>query len=202
LSYRQAFVSIDILGPEMSRDEHENPNQADDLFQQEMDGAVRLEHDRASPFKPRLRPHPLPPNPRVTGEREEDDFVDIQLETGEVLEFMRPGVQRRLFQDLQRGRIPPEDMLDLHGLRVVEARRELAGFLAHAMRHRLRVVQIIHGKGSRSQGQQPILKQKINQWLRQRDEILAFCSAPRFDGGTGAVYVLLSRKGPKASDWR
>ncbi|MCW8908277.1 MAG: Smr/MutS family endonuclease [Sedimenticola sp.] len=186
----------------MSRDDPENPNLADDLFQQEMDGAVRLEHDRASPFKRRLRPQPLPPNPRVTGEREEDDFVDIQLETGEILEFMRPGVQRRLFQDLQRGRMPPEDMLDLHGLRVVEARRELAGFLAHAIRHRLRVVQIIHGKGSRSQGQQPVLKQKINQWLRQREEILAFCSAPRFDGGTGAVYVLLSRKGPATSDWR
>ena len=43
--------------------------------------------------------------------------------------------------------------------------------------------------------QQPILKQKVNQWLRQRAEVLAFCSAPRFDGGTGAVYVLLSRKG-------
>lgn len=86
-------------------------------------------------------------------------------------------------------------MLDLHGLRVVEARLALAGFLAHAIRHRLRVVQIIHGKGYRSEDRQPILKQKINQWLRQRDEVLAFCSAPRFDGGTGAAYVLLSRKG-------
>ncbi|HCB12862.1 MAG TPA: DNA mismatch repair protein MutS, partial [Gammaproteobacteria bacterium] len=27
----------------------------------------------------------------------------------------------------------------------------------------------------------------------QRDEVLAFCSAPAMDGGTGAVYVLLRR---------
>lgn len=200
--YRQDFDAIDILGPEMSRDDSDNPNLADDLFQQEMDGAVRLEHDRASPFKPKLRPQPLPPNPKVTGDQPDDVFVDIQLETGEVLEFIRPGVQRRLFRELRRGRLAPEDMLDLHGLRVAEARRALAGFLAHAMRHRLRVVQIIHGKGSRSEGQQPVLKQKINQWLRQREEILAFCSAPRFDGGTGAAYVLLSRKGLKEDGWR
>ena len=53
---------------------------------------------------------------------------------------------------------------------------------------------IIHGKGQGSKDQQPILKQKTNQWLRQRDEVLAFCSAPRWNGGTGATYVLLSRK--------
>ncbi|MHB8428784.1 MAG: Smr/MutS family protein, partial [Acidiferrobacterales bacterium] len=37
------------------------------------------------------------------------------------------------------------------------------------------------------------LKGKVNSWLRQKDEVLAFCSAPRQDGGTGAVYVLLRR---------
>jgi DNA-nicking Smr family endonuclease len=39
-----------------------------------------------------------------------------------------------------------------------------------------------------------VLKQKTNQWLRQREEVLAFATAPRWDGGTGAVYVLLSGK--------
>ena len=36
-----------------------------------------------------------------------------------------------------------------------------------------------------------MLKQKVNYWLRLRDEVLAFCSATRRDGGSGAVYVLL-----------
>lgn len=32
---------------------------------------------------------------------------------------------------------------------------------------------------------------EVNYWLRLRPEVLAFCSATRRDGGTGAVYVLL-----------
>ncbi len=179
----------------MSRDEQQREDDVDILFQQEMEGAVRHQHDKSTPYRPKLKPLPLPPNLKATGDGLRDDLVDLNIETGEELAFIRPGIQNRLFQELRRGKIPPEDRLDLHGLRVVEARKVLAGFLAHAIRHRLRVVQVIHGKGYRSEEQQPILKQKINQWLRQRDEVLAFCSAPRFDGGTGATYVLLSRKG-------
>jgi len=186
----------------MSDDEQQHRDDIDLLFQQEMGGAVPQRHDKAAPYKPGLKPLPLPPNPKVTGDGLIDEFADLHIETGEELEFVRPGIQKRLFQELRKGKIPPEDMLDLHGLRVMEARRALAGFLAHAIRYRLRVVQIIHGKGSRSEDRQPILKQKINQWLRQRDEVLAFCSAPRFDGGTGAAYVLLSRKGFSDEEWR
>ncbi|MEE9156926.1 MAG: Smr/MutS family protein, partial [Gammaproteobacteria bacterium] len=40
----------------------------------------------------------------------------------------------------------------------------------------------------------PVLKNKLNNWLRQRDEVLAFCSTRPVDGGTGAVYVLLKRR--------
>jgi len=166
-----------------------------DLFSQEMEDAVRREDDRIEPYRPALKPFPLPPNPSVTEFGLEERFVDLPVETGEHLEFIKPGIQHRLFRELRRGRIPPEDLLDLHGLRVTEARAALTQFLAHARKHRLRVVQIIHGKGYRSDRQQPILKQKINQWLRQPDYILAFCSAPKFDGGTGAVYALLSMKG-------
>lgn len=164
------------------------------LFREAVDEASPHRHDKAEPFRPPLRPHPLPPNPAVTGDTPEQQLVDLPIETGDILEFMRPGVQNRLFQELRRGRLPPEEMLDLHGLRVAEARRLLARFLSHAGHQRLRVIQIIHGKGYGSEQSQPVLKQKVNQWLRQYEQVLAFCSAPRFDGGTGAVYVLLSRK--------
>ena len=52
-------------------------------------------------------------------------------------------------------------------------------------------MRIVHGKGLRSRQGQPVLKVKVNHWLRQREEVLAFCSARPVDGGTGAVYVLL-----------
>ncbi|MDH5572217.1 MAG: Smr/MutS family endonuclease, partial [Gammaproteobacteria bacterium] len=60
--------------------------------------------------------------------------------------------------------------------------------------HRIRCVRIIHGKGYGSVSQQPVLKQFVNYWLRQREDIMAFCSARQADGGTGAVYVLLKTK--------
>lgn len=55
-------------------------------------------------------------------------------------------------------------------------------------------MRIVHGKGNGSRHRGPVLKQKLNYWLRQRDEVLAFCSARPVDGGTGAVYVLLRRR--------
>ena len=81
--------------------------------------------------------------------------------------------------------------LDLHGMTVAEARPMLAEFIADSRQQRLRCVRIIHGKGFRSASAQPVLKGLVNNWLRQHDGVLAFCSARPADGGTGAVYVLL-----------
>ncbi len=150
-----------------------------------------LAQDRAEPHRVRRRPLPLE---RPTGETEDEGFADVTGETPELLDFMRPGVQHRLYDELRRGLIPPEATLDLHGMRVREAQLALARFLAQSLRQRRRCVRLIHGKGFRSGGETPVLKQKVNQWLPQRPEVLAFCSAPRWDGGTGAAYVLLSRR--------
>ena len=37
------------------------------------------------------------------------------------------------------------------------------------------------------------MKAHVDRWLRNRSEVLAFCSATPPDGGTGALYVLLRR---------
>ncbi len=176
----------------MRKKRHTTSQEERVLFQREMGDATPLEHDKAEPYKAGRKPYPLPP---VQTLREEIfDGRDNNLETADELLFLRPGVQNRRFHALRKGRIPPQETLDLHGMRVVEARAILGRFLEYAMQQRHSVVHIIHGKGSRSEGRQPVLKQLVNQGLRQRQEVLAFCSAPDFDGGTGAVYVLLSRK--------
>ncbi len=160
------------------------------LFRRAMEDVEPLHHDRAAPWRPRRRPEPL----RLPEEQEPGEaFGDTAEEAPEFLEFRRPGIQLRLFRDLQRGLIEPEASLDLHGMRVDDARRALGRFLDQSLKARRRCVRIIHGKGRRSGGQ-PVIKQRVNQWLPQRREVLAFCSAPRWDGGTGAAYVLLSRK--------
>ena len=83
--------------------------------------------------------------------------------------------------------------LDLHGYTVAKAREALIEFLSSVRRRRHTCVRIVHGKGRGSPGKKPVLKNKVFTWLCQRDEVLAVCPARPFDGGSGAVYVLLKK---------
>lgn len=163
----------------------------DNDFLKAMTDVTPLEDDHVLQEKRKPRPQKL--NLPVDEEKDES-FADLSIETGDELSFQRPGIQNRLFSDLKRGYIEPEARLDLHGMRVREASQAMMRFLNQSLKRQLRCVLVIHGKGRGSQDQQPVLKQKTNQWLRQRDEVLAFVSAPSWNGGTGATYVLLSRK--------
>lgn len=122
-----------------------------------------------------------------------DDLDSAELETGDKMLFVRSGMQHGLLRKLRRGQFSISGQLDLHGLTVAEARLALTDFLHNSQVKGAQCVRIIHGKGYGSQHKQPILKNKVNSWLQQRDEVLAFCSARPVDGGTGAVYVLLKR---------
>jgi DNA-nicking Smr family endonuclease len=55
-------------------------------------------------------------------------------------------------------------------------------------------VRIIHGKGLSTPNRPPVLKARLNTWLQQCGDVLAFCSTPAHDGGTGAVYALLKKR--------
>jgi DNA-nicking Smr family endonuclease len=166
------------------------------LFRDEIGDVRPLRQDRAAPFRRKRSPHPLPrqEQPWEEDEADRDRYSEHEIETPEFLEFSRPGVQNRLLRELRRGHLEIGMELDLHGLTVRYARQVLQEFLYECGRRDIRCVQIIHGKGSGSEHRQPVLKQKINLWLRQREEVLAFCSALRRDGGTGAVYVLLKHQ--------
>lgn len=161
------------------------------LFREYVADTEPLEHDRAEPVRKRPPPRPIK-QPAYLKER--DDRITLseaEVECHDYLEFARPGVQKRLFADLQRGYIDVDLELDLHGLTAAYAEQILDVFLRDCAHLRVRCARIIHGKGYRSDVGQPVLKRKVNYWLRLYDEVLAFCSASRRDGGTGAVYVLL-----------
>ncbi len=123
----------------------------------------------------------------------DSEYDQNLLERGDELLFCNPGVQKQTLRKLRRGQFNIEEELDLHGLTVEMARTELSNFLADCHMHSLRCVRIIHGKGIGSENKQPIIKNKVNNWLRQRNDVLAFCSALQNDGGTGAIYCLLKR---------
>jgi len=161
------------------------------LFRESVSDAEPLNLDRAEPFRRRPPPHPIEQPAHLRSENERATLSEAEVECHDYLEFTRPGVQKRLFADLQRGYIEVDLELDLHGLTAAYAEQVLDEFLNECSRLRVRCARIIHGKGRRSDEGQPVLKRKVNYWLRLYEEVLAFCSATRRDGGTGAVYVLL-----------
>jgi DNA-nicking Smr family endonuclease len=112
-------------------------------------------------------------------------------DTGDEISFRRAGVQDGVMRKLKRGEYRVEEICDLHGLRVDEAKAALREFLAEALAHNLRCVRIIHGKGMNSGPRGPVIKTAVNMILRKTAPVLAFTSARRVDGGTGAINVLL-----------
>jgi len=112
-------------------------------------------------------------------------------ETHEEFWFARDNVSKTTLRRLKKGTFAIEAEIDLHGMRVVEAQRELQAFLRECLGQGIRSVRIVHGKGTRSGPDGPILKPSVHHWLSLWDEVLAFASAQPRHGGNGAVYVLL-----------
>ena len=99
------------------------------------------------------------------------------------------------FNRLCAGRIAPDQELDLHGYDRHSAREALFQTLRSAAEGQAECVLVIHGKGHRSEGGESILKESMAEWLTDpglRNCVLGFAPAIPRDGGTGAVYVLLS----------
>lgn len=157
-------------------------------------GVKTITSDRVVHHKP--RPQPVPRQANLDKRNVMDallvspgEHADIQ--TGDSLAYMQPGIQKRVFKKLKKGQYCIEAELDLHGLTRDQAQAQLNTFINTACARGLRCVRIIHGKGHGSSNKGPVIKPLVNQWLRRRAEILAFCSARPSDGGTGAVYVLV-----------
>jgi DNA-nicking Smr family endonuclease len=124
------------------------------------------------------------------------DEPPLPMDPWLVLEFKRPGVQDGVFRKLRLGRYAQEARLDLHRMTVAQARRELFGFIEEARGLSLRTVVIIHGKGRADPTapvQGSVLKACVDIWLRELPVVQAFHSAQPAHGGTGALYVLLSK---------
>ena len=121
------------------------------------------------------------------------DLHSADLETGEELLFARDSLPPNTLRKLRRGKFRIEGELDLHRMTSEQARKETATFLAQCKARGKRCVRIIHGKGLGSQEKKPVLKGKVDFWLRRHDDVLAYCSARPTDGGTGAVYVLIKK---------
>ncbi|WP_392537908.1 Smr/MutS family protein [Legionella sp. 227] len=178
---------------------------ADDFLSDE-DKALFREHMRSvKPLKKQTnqvkvaQPKPsVPPKkntPQVTQEKKKYYLSDMIVDTvlsETILSYSHPSLASQRFKALRHGQIPWEARLDLHGLKSENARDTLCQFIQTQAENNSRCILIIHGKGG-YQGAPPVIKNLLNRWLPQLDEVLAFHSALPRDGGSGAVYVLLKR---------
>ncbi len=120
--------------------------------------------------------------------------LDSLLDTDEGLAFRQEGIGQDVVRKLRKGHWIVQASLDLHGLRVDEARERIAVFLQNCVKREFRCARIIHGKGLGSINREPVLKAKVHRWLAQREEVLAWVQAGPADGGSGAVLVLINAK--------
>ena len=162
------------------------------LFRQAVAEVIALPptNRRSPPLVSPLFPRMNEPSPTRVADRLSDAGASEEAPA----EFTRHGLNKMTLRKLRRGVWPPQDALDLHGLNTDQARGLLQTFLHEAGANGLRCVNIIHGKGWRSEGREGLLKMLTRHWLTQHPAVLAFCEAPLSAGGGGAVWVLLSQK--------
>jgi DNA-nicking Smr family endonuclease len=122
---------------------------------------------------------------------------ELDIQPGDSLQYRQAGVPEAVLRRLRRGEYRIEAEIDLHGMRLAEARARLGEFLLAALERRRQCLRIVHGKGLRSGQRGPVIKNAVHSLLRRMEQVLAFTSAGMRDGGTGATLVLL-RAGVRA----
>ena len=183
------------------REATQRSQEADAALFKRMVGAVHgLPHTGRAHLPP-PRPPPIPARRQLDEQaalRESlsDEFdVESLLETDETLSWRRPELGIDVVRKLRRGVWALQGELDLHGLRTDEAREALSPFIREAHKQGIRCVRVVHGKGLGSPGKSPVLKGRVQSWLVQKKEVLAFVQAKPAEGGAGALVVLLAPAG-------
>lgn len=121
---------------------------------------------------------------------------DIGIE--DEIYYQANGVQNSLFKQLAKGELTVYESIDLHGMTTLEAEVYMATTIENMHYHHMTCIRIVHGKGYHAgetayDKPAPKLKNFTARYLTEHPRVLAVASCPRNRGGTGAVYVLLSR---------
>ena len=157
-------------------------------------------------------PQPLAPLPKVYRSAGVGAVAYAKVDSKEKRPLLpgrhgeKPELQmdKRLKQRFQRGELPIEARLDLHGLTLANAERAMSKLIRDNLAQQKRCLLVITGKGARSgeggvQGR-GVLRAWLPDYLKRgpwRDQILGVTPARQEMGGAGAFYVLLRRQRDK-----
>lgn len=171
-----------------------------ELFRREMTGVTPLAGDDVADIRTAFTPTLAQLERRKAAEQqlEEDinflstEYVDL-VDPLDTLSFAREGVQHGVFKRLRLGQYPLEASLNLHHHSLRQARVALFEFVQDCHRSGVRSGLIIHGQGKHSKPHPALIKSYVNKWLRELQPVMAFHSAQRHHGGSGAVYIMLRK---------
>jgi DNA-nicking Smr family endonuclease len=185
-----------------------------DLWRKVVDTAERMHPDTSNPAaRPMPKPKPVKlPKPRATpmiepfemGQRANPSPARHDLKPGlsDRLSTAPIKMDRKTHTKMRRGKLVPEDRIDLHGMRLEQAHPVLTRFILSAQASGMRLVLVITGKGKSKPDRGPIptphgvLKHHVPQWLHMpplAQAVLQISSAHISHGGEGAYYVYLRR---------
>lgn len=186
--------------------DREDPAKADRaLFREQMSDVRPLAGHKEKILRApgaNLRPaHPAPDDEaqvmaHLRGLIKGDYELDITF-SDEYMQGSVRGLDRKTMRRLKRGEFPVKDFIDLHGLTKQEAEVKVKDFLVQSHKLGHRCVLIVHGRGLNSPDSFPVLKEGLPVWLNRgpaKKIVLAFATARPYDGGTGAIYVLLRKR--------
>ncbi|MFC0351620.1 Smr/MutS family protein [Undibacterium danionis] len=205
----KSFADLQQVGKQLKEQQAQREKAEAERIAREKQAAIEANIFRSSIgdvqiLKQQEKFHPIPQKPKpIPFKHIEDEQKALQeslsdefdagtlLESDENLSYTRPGVGIDVAKKLRQGAWVIQAQLDLHGMRRDQARDNLGEFLRKCIRSGFRCVRIIHGKGLGSINKEPVLKNKVRNWLIQKDEVIAFSQATAADGGSGALIVLL-----------
>jgi DNA-nicking Smr family endonuclease len=123
------------------------------------------------------------------------------MDDGRRIEGRRRGVDGSQVRRLRLGELPIDATLDLHGMRVAEAREAVEAFVRDRRIKADHVLVIVHGRGRNSPGGVGVLRGEVAAWLSEgkaSTHVAAFVTAPDEHGGEGALCVLLIHQTERA----
>ncbi|WP_297769283.1 DNA endonuclease SmrA [uncultured Alcanivorax sp.] len=172
----------------------------DDLFRQEMADVTPIKPDNRANLPRTKRPDSLREQLRraaVMDDRKDRNPLTVpeqvpRIGPTDIVGVKKNGVQEGVYRKLRLGKYDAQDLLDLHRVRLMDARDRVQAFLMKAHEQGLRSVLISHGKGVHSE-RPGFLKSYVMHWLEESHLVLAYHSAPQNQGGSGATYVLIRK---------
>lgn len=177
----------------------------DDLFNEAMEGITPLA-DKGLKTIPEKGKNLLPSNPMPNDKKEGIAHLKglvkgtIEMDiifSDEYVEGALSSINPKIMKQLKQGKIPVQDHIDLHGFTKQTAETEVRNFILNSFKTGKRCVLIVHGRGLNSPDSLPVLKERLPVWLNRgavKRVVLAFATARPYDGGTGAIYVLLRKR--------